>query len=115
MHEIAIVEGLIGLLDKQKKLHQFSRVNEIHVACGVYNCISEESLNFCLQALAERPYLKTAVIKIRRLPERWSCSKCRTEFVREGKESELVCTKCGSVDVVPLLNSEIYLDKLEVD
>jgi len=115
MHEISIVEGLIDLIEKQKEKHHFSRVLEIRIACGVYNCVSEENLDFCLKTVAQGTYLETAAIKVHRLPERWSCKACRQEFPKEVKGDDLCCPQCGSSNVVPLLNSEIYLDKLEVE
>jgi hydrogenase nickel incorporation protein HypA/HybF len=115
MHEVSIVEGLISLVEKQKKLHQFSRVLEIQVACGTYNCVSEESLNFCFQTVAKGTYMENAVIKVHRLPENWSCTSCKSDFVREDKSADPVCTRCGSAQVIPRLNSEIYLDNLEVE
>jgi len=58
-------------------------VLEIQIACGVYNCVSEENLDFCLKTVAAGTYLETAIIKVNRLPERWSCKACRQEFVKE--------------------------------
>jgi len=115
MHEVSIIEGLIDIVEKQKEKHQFSKVLEIHIACGVYNCVSEENLEFCLKTVAQGTYLETAIIKVNRLPERWSCKQCHSEFHKETKSEDPCCSKCGSSNVVPLLNSEIYLDKLEVE
>jgi hydrogenase nickel insertion protein HypA len=115
MHEIAIVEGLIELIGKQKERHQFARVVEIRINCGKYNCASEENLNFCLKTAAAGTYLENALIKVNRLPERWECPSCKTGIVKENEDDEVRCPKCGSAVLVPLLNSEIYLDKLEVE
>jgi hydrogenase nickel incorporation protein HypA/HybF len=115
MHEISICEGLVSLVEKQKKLHDFSRVLKLQVACGVYNCVSEETLNFCFHTIAKGTYMEDAMIAIHRLPERWSCPACKADFVREDLKADPVCTRCGAKDVLPLLNSEIYLDNLEVE
>jgi hydrogenase nickel incorporation protein HypA/HybF len=115
MHEISICEGLVSLVEKQKKLHEFSRVLKLQVACGVYNCVSQETLNFCFQTIAKGTYMENAVITIHRLPERWSCPACKIDFVRENMKVDPACTRCGSGNVLPLLNSEIYLDNLEVE
>jgi Zn finger protein HypA/HybF involved in hydrogenase expression len=89
----------------------------VHIACGMYNCLSEETLNFCLQTSAEGTALEKAVIKVRRLPERWQCLGCRKEFFEGEKKpvSDMICPHCASKDVIPRQNNEIYLDKLEVD
>ncbi|MFH0754567.1 MAG: hydrogenase maturation nickel metallochaperone HypA [Candidatus Omnitrophota bacterium] len=117
MHEVSIVEGLISLVSTQQKERQFTRVHEVHIACGMYNCLSEETLNFCLQSAGEGTCLEKAMIKVRRLPERWQCHGCRKEFFQEEKKPLLdtVCPHCGSKEVVPRPNNEIFLDKLEVD
>jgi len=115
MHEVSIVEGLIELVEKEKEKHHFSRVLEVQIVCGIYNCVSEENLEFCLKTVAKGTYLETAKITVNRLPERFSCQSCAHEFPQEVKEGEPCCPKCGSLGVLPLLNSEIYLDKLEVE
>jgi hydrogenase nickel incorporation protein HypA/HybF len=115
MHEVSIVEGVIDLIEKQKEIHKFERVIEIRIACGIYNCASDENLNFCLKTVAEGTYLETALITVKRLPERWKCSACKIDFVRENSKVDASCPKCATTDVVPLLNSEIYLDNLEVE
>lgn len=114
MHEIAIVEGLVDLVEKQRTLHSFSKVVEIRVACGIYNCVSEENLNFCLGTLSKGTCLEGAVVKVVRLPERWQCSSCQKPFEKSSNE-EQACPRCGASTVLPLLNSEIYLDNLEVE
>ena len=115
MHEIAIVEGLIDLVGQQKEKYKFSRVVEIQIACGPYNCASEENLNFCLKAVAEGTCLEAALIKVNRLPERWQCPACKIDIIKERRGVELHCPTCYSMALVPLSNSEIYLDKLEVE
>ncbi|MFH0986031.1 MAG: hydrogenase maturation nickel metallochaperone HypA [Candidatus Omnitrophota bacterium] len=114
MHEIAIIEGLVDLVEKQRAIHSFSKVLEIRVACGIYNCASEENLNFCLGTLSKGTCLEGAVVKVVRLPERWQCSSCESPFEKSSGEDQK-CPRCGASTVLPLLNSEIYLDKLEVD
>lgn len=117
MHEVSIVEGLVSLVSAQQKEHKFLCVHEVHIACGMYNCLSEENLNFCLQTVAEGTCLEKAIIKIRRLPERWQCRTCRKDFFKEDTKIALNthCPHCGAAEVIPRPNSEIYLDKLEVD
>ncbi|MBF0330889.1 MAG: hydrogenase maturation nickel metallochaperone HypA [Candidatus Omnitrophica bacterium] len=117
MHEVSIVEGLITQVSAQQKERKFKTVHEVHIACGMYNCLSEETLNFCMQTVAEGTCLAKAVIKVRRLAERWQCLACRKEFFQEDRKPLLdtACPHCAAKDVIPRPNNEIYLDKLEVD
>lgn len=115
MHEVSIIEGMIDLVEKQRAIHHFKKVQEIHLACGIYNCVSEENLNFCLKTVAQGTCLEGVILKVHRLPERWRCPSCEMDFVVENKDVEACCPKCRSSSVLPLLNSEILLDKLEVE
>ncbi|MBU1863582.1 MAG: hydrogenase maturation nickel metallochaperone HypA [Candidatus Omnitrophica bacterium] len=114
MHEVAIVEGIIASVEKQKKEHAFYSVISIAIMCGKYNCVSEENLNFCWHVATQGTYLETAKLHVHRLPERYRCSKCNKEFSLKQKE-DFICPTCLSRDVMPLLNSELYLNQLEVE
>lgn len=114
MHEVSIIEGLIDIVEKQREQHGFSRVGEVRIACGIYNCVSEENLRFCLQTVGKGTCLEDARITVHRLPERWSCVSCEADFVRGECLENLVCPRCASSNVLSRLNNEIYLDSLEV-
>ena len=49
MHEVSIIEGLIDLVEAEKVKHHFTRVLEVQINCGIYNCVSQENLEFCLK------------------------------------------------------------------
>ena len=114
MHEISIVEGVLEIIEKEKKKHNFNKVKLIEIVCGKHNCICEDNLNFCLETVANSTYIEGARFKIRRLPERHRCIECNREFEKQ-EAAGSICPYCRSENLMQLPNSEMYLSKLEVE
>ncbi len=58
MHELSVVRGILGIIERERKARGFSRVRSVEVQCGHYSCITEESLRFCFEAAAVEPHLR---------------------------------------------------------
>jgi len=114
MHELSIVQGILGIIEKERNARGFTRVKSVEVQCGHYSCISEESLKFCLEAVATEPHMKGAALKLVRMPARFRCGGCGAEFDAAGGEPEK-CPSCGATDPEPRVRSEIIVRSLEVD
>lgn len=114
MHEIAIIEGILATIKRQKEKHNFTKVISIELVCGKYNCASSENLKFSFETAVKDTYLQGSQLSINRLPEKFSCLDCHQEFNKE-KDDDFVCPSCRSNNIMPLLNNEIYLNKLEVE
>ena len=113
MHELALVQGIIGNLEAKKVTHNFTKVCEVEIICGKYNCLSQESLQFCFDAMAKEPYIKGARLKIKRVEAGFECAECDAEFPEPGKSG--ACPECGSDSVVDMRGSKMYIKRLEVE
>ena len=114
MHEVSIVEGMLEILEEQRQKNNFKKVLRIEIVCGKYNCASEETLSFCFHnVISKDSYLSEAVIEVKRLPEKYGCGSCHKEFFQETEVAK--CPHCESSNIIPQLNSEIYLNQLEVE
>ena len=114
MHELAIVQGIIDVIERERKARGFARVNSVEVQCGHYSCVSEESLKFCLEVVATDPHMKGAALRLVRMPAMFVCRGCGVEFPGTGPETR-VCPSCGAADPEPQVRSEIFVRSLEVD
>lgn len=114
MHELSIVQGILGIIERERKARGFSRVKSIEVQCGHYSCVSEESLRFCFEAVATGPHLRGAALTLVRMPARFTCARCAAEFDAAGDEPAK-CPSCGAADPEPRVKSEILVRSLEVD
>lgn len=66
MHELSIIEGIIHRIDVLRKEHNFLKVKEIVLKSGKYNCLSEQNLQFCFEAITGATYMEGARIKVNR-------------------------------------------------
>ena len=114
MHELSIVEGIIKTVEEQKKIHHFIKVNQIDIVCGNYNCLSEENLQFCFDALSRSTFMEGAHLNITRRKEQFNCKDCSTIFESDNDQTTL-CTSCHSENIFPVLTNTIYIETMEVD
>ena len=114
MHELSVVRGILGIIERERKARGFSRVRSGEVQCGHYSCITEESLRFCFEAAAVEPHLRGASLSLVRLPARFECPACEAEFDASKTEPER-CPACGAPNPSPRIVSEILVRSLEVD
>ena len=70
MHEVSIVEGMLVSIDRQRRLHGFTKVIRIELVCGPLNCASEENLQFCYDNAVKGTWLDGAVVTLDRTSER---------------------------------------------
>jgi len=99
MHELSIVQGILGIIEKERNARGFTRVKSVEVQCGHYSCISEESLKFCLEAVATEPHMKGAALKLVRMPARFRCGGCGAEFdALEALDDHLFRTHTGEIE-----------------
>lgn len=66
MHELSLVEGIIKNIEEQKIKYGFSKVKAVEIICGKYNCLSEDSLQFCFDVAVKTTYMEGARLKIKR-------------------------------------------------
>lgn len=114
MHELSVVRGILGIIERERKARGFSRVRSVEVQCGHYSCITEESLRFCFDAVAVEPHLRGASLSLVRMPARFECPACGAGFDAPGTEPGR-CPACGAAGPAPRIASEILVRSLEVD
>jgi len=112
MHELAVVEGILRNIETQREEHHFTRVNKIEITCGRYNCLSQENLQFCFDALAKSTPLEGARLSVKRFKIQYQCQRCGLEF--NGRKNSRHCPTCRSWEIRSKDQNGIYLSKLEV-
>lgn len=68
MHELSIVNGIISHIERQKTEHNFDKVLSVELSCGPYNCISDDNIQFCFNAIAGSSWISGAKVAIKRRP-----------------------------------------------
>jgi len=113
MHEVSLVEGIIDVVNREKKRTRFKKVLTIEIGCGPYNCVSEESLQFYFDMAVRSTYLHGARLVVRRHLQQFHCRVCGTSFKGE---IDPVCPVCKrSEDVDMSMDNSIRVTDLEVE
>ena len=113
MHELSIVQGLVSNIERQKKKYRFEKVLSIDIMCGKYNCLSEETIQFCYDLVTENSYMHGAHVKLLRLTKDCVCMQCRHQF--NVAERDAQCPLCDSHELMHKNDNGIYIDKMEVE
>lgn len=111
MHETAIVEGLIRILEAQAASHRVARISSVIVKVGRLRAVEPAQLVACFEMFAEGTVADGAQLKIEAVPVRARCKACATEFAVPRFRFE--CPGCGGGDVDVVQGQELYIESFE--
>ncbi len=97
MHEMAIVQSIIEIIEQQAAIHKAKRVIKVSLEFGALNGVMPEAINFGFEVLSKGGIAEGAEIEIRILPIKFYCSECGKEVTVE--EYQPFCPVCSSASV----------------
>jgi hydrogenase nickel incorporation protein HypA/HybF len=111
MHETAIVEGLLRILEAQADRHRVTRILSVTVKVGRLRAVEPAQLAGCFEMFAEGTVAAGAQLKIEAVPVRARCKVCAVEF--EVPRFRFECPACGGGDVDVVQGQELYIESFE--
>ncbi len=111
MHETAIVEGLMRILEKQAAQHRVTRVLSVTVKVGRLRAVEPQQLVACFEMFAEGTIAEGARLVTDVVPVRAACRACGTEF--EVPRFRFECPGCAGGDVEVIQGQELYIESFE--
>ena len=111
MHETAIVEGLIRILERQAAQHRVARITSVTVKVGRLRAVEPKQLQACFEMFAEGTIAEGASLKVEAVPVRARCKACATEF--EVPRYRFECPGCGGGDVEVIQGQELYIESFD--
>ena len=113
MHELAIAQGIIEIVNAEAKKGGFQRVLEIRLKIGEFSGIIPECLlEFFPVASAASP-AEGAALRIDTVPARFQCLDCGYEGDADRKNA--CCPKCRSTAIKMTAGRELYVENLKVE
>jgi hydrogenase nickel incorporation protein HypA/HybF len=106
MHETAIVEGLMRILEQQAARHGAERILRVRVPVGRLRAVEPAQLVSCFEMFAEGTIADGASLAIEEVPVRARCKACGTEF--EVPRYRFECPGCAGGDVAVIQGQELY-------
>ena len=113
MHEMALCEGIIQIVEDEARRRSFSSVKAICIEIGALSHIAPEAMKFCFDAVAARSIAAGAILEIVELPGRAWCMACSQQV--EIKQRYEPCPSCGSYQLQVTAGEEMRVKELEVD
>jgi hydrogenase nickel incorporation protein HypA/HybF len=113
MHELGITQDMLDLVLEEAKKAGAKRVGRINLALGEMSGITSESVEFYFQMLSKDTIAQGATLSFEIIPTEARCRNCGESFAI--KESDWLCTRCGSTDLEPISGNELCLRSIEVD
>lgn len=113
MHEMALTESLVELIEDEGRKQGFSRVRVVRLEIGALGGVDGEAIRFCFEAVARGTLVEGAAIDIRVAPgEGWclDCAKTIEMYERFG-----ACPECGRHHVQVAAGDDLRLKELEVE
>ena len=115
MHEMSIVQSILGILREEMVKHDGQRLKKVTIKNGALAGVVTESLKFAWDALTPGGEFDGAVLEVIETPLRVACGECGEEFSPEHPRC-MPCPACEALlghDV--LEGKEMCIDSIEID
>lgn len=111
MHELAIMQSVVNVCEREAERQGFTRVESITLAVGAVSGIVPECLFEFFPATARGSVAEGARITTRTIPAAIECPDCGYA----GEIRGLECPQCGGAAYRLVHGREFYIDSLEVE
>ncbi|WP_456797374.1 hydrogenase maturation nickel metallochaperone HypA [Bradyrhizobium sp. USDA 4473] len=113
MHEMALCQSIIEIVEEEAHRRSFSVVRSICLEIGALSHVAPQAIRFCFAVVAMRTIAEGTALRIIERPgEAWcmSCSKS-VEIARRDEG----CPCCGSYQLQVTAGEEMRVKELEID
>lgn len=113
MHEMSLAQSILNIVEETLQKNPGRKLVAVHVDVGELVAVIPESLQFCFEALvAETPW-RGANLKIKEIPLRARCNRCREEFRID--RFAFRCPVCLEEELEVFQGNELNVTELEVE
>ena len=113
MHEMALAEGVLQLVEDTARRENAHRVKLVVLEIGRLSSVEPEALKFCFEAVARDSIAQGAALEIIAVPGAGWCMLCaETVPLQERFDT---CPKCGSHQVQATGGTEMRVKEIEIE
>lgn len=113
MHELAITESLIDLINREAKDKGFQKVLTISLRVGEYSGLVPDCIQEFFPIAAKGTFAEGAALDIRSVPAAFRCQECGYEGPVSRKAA--CCPDCGSTAIRMTAGREFFVESLKVE
>ena len=112
MHEMALCQGMLGLIEEQRRRDPFARVRRVVVEIGTLGHVDPQALRFAFDVVVADTVAAGATLDICEIPGLGWCMNCSREIAVERRGDG--CPHCHSHMLIMQQGEEMRLKELEV-
>ncbi|MCB1540559.1 MAG: hydrogenase maturation nickel metallochaperone HypA [Rhodoblastus sp.] len=113
MHEMALTESIVDILQEEARRRAFSRVKLVRLEIGALSHVDPHALAFCFDAVSRDTIADGAKLDIMRAPGQGWCFDC--EKTTPLAERHGACALCGGRRVQMTGGDEMRVKEMEVE
>ena len=112
MHEMALCESLLELIEQQARAQRFTRVSAVCLEVGRLAAVEIETLRFGFDVVMRGSLAEGATLEITEIPGRARCLACDAthEVAARGEP----CPRCGGYGTQIIDGTQLRVKELEV-
>lgn len=113
MHEMALCESVLQILEEQAHSQSYRRVLRVRLAVGALSCVEKEALHFNFEVVTRGSLAEGAELELTDVPGAGWCLPCARNITVESLVGE--CPHCGSSQVQVTGGDDLQIKELEVE
>ncbi|HEY5960245.1 MAG TPA: hydrogenase maturation nickel metallochaperone HypA [Polyangiaceae bacterium] len=113
MHELAISESLIAMIEENAVARGFRRVRKVRVEIGRLSSVHAPSMRMCFAVVSRGTMAEHAELDVIDVPGRGSCASCGRQF--EIARHAARCPHCMGAHVAVVEGTGMRLKELVVE
>lgn len=110
MHELPVTEEILRIAAQHA---EGKRVTAIHLVIGELTSFIDDAIQFYFDLLAPGTVAEGARLHFQRVPVRFRCRRCETEFAPTAVDWH--CPACGVLGGEVITGKEFYVESIEVE
>lgn len=113
MHELALCQSILSIVESEARSHQVQRVRAVRLEVGDLACASAEAIAYCFDAVTRNTIADGATLELVRTPGEAWCLDCgaRVSIV----DRHQPCPHCGSFTLSICSGEELRVTEVEVE
>jgi hydrogenase nickel incorporation protein HypA/HybF len=113
MHEVALAQSIVDLVEDQARRDSFTRVSTVHISLGALSRVDPQALDFGFEVAARGTVAEGAKLAIDRPGGMGFCTACSKNVAVDGYGD--ACPACGGYAWLLIRGDEMRVVDLEVE
>ncbi len=113
MHEMALAEGVLQLVEETAMREKAQRVKLVVLEIGCLSSVEPEAMRFCFEAVTSGGIAQGAALEIVVVPGEGWCMACGETVPME--EPYAACPRCGGYQLRPTGGTAMRVREIEIE